>query len=54
MGWYNDAVDVLDYDLEVWLPEPGGTRIEGRAKLTLAADRRRKPCSTSPVSLFAQ
>ena len=36
MGWYNDAVDVLDYDLEVWLPEPGGTRIEGRARLTLA------------------
>ena len=37
VGWYDDAVDVLDYDLEVRLPEPGGTRIEGRARLTLAA-----------------
>ncbi len=36
MGWYGDAVDVLDYALEVRLPEPGGTRIEGRARLTLA------------------
>ncbi len=37
VGGYDDAVDVLDYDLEVWLPAPGGTRIEARAKLTLAA-----------------
>ena len=36
MGWYDNAVDVLDYDLEVRLPDPGGTRIEGRARLTLA------------------
>ena len=36
VGRYNDAVDVLDYDLEVRLPDPGGTRIEGRARLTLA------------------
>ena len=36
MGWYDDTVDVLDYDLEVWLPDPGETRIEGRARLTLA------------------
>ena len=36
VGWYDDAVDVLDYDLEVWLPDPGGTHIEGRTRLTLA------------------
>ena len=36
VGWYDETVDVLDYDLEVWLPDPGGTRIEGRARLTLA------------------
>ena len=36
VGWYDDTVDVLDYDLEVWLPDPGETRIEGRARLTLA------------------
>ena len=35
-GWYDDAVDVLDYDLEVWLPAPSGTRITGRARLTIA------------------
>ena len=37
VGGYDDAVDVLDYDLEVRLPDPGGTRIEGRARLTLVA-----------------
>ena len=36
IGRYDDAVDVLDYDLEIWLPAPGGSRIEGRAALTLA------------------
>ena len=37
VGWYDETVDVLDYDLEVWLPAPGGTRIEARARLTLDA-----------------